>query len=159
MAAPTTFNELITQINALMQNFFGVVGEDVVSSNVTDVTDFSKATGAYVNSPTVPWTSGTIPLTATGAVKGGISAIWYKGAVLSKASFTGGTVTMFSGVNVLDELCRVFIDYDLTSGAYSVNIQTGFTGDLPSGVSETAPVIEITDVVSETAPVIAITDV
>ena len=148
MAAPTTFNELVTQINALMQNFFAVVGADVVSSNVTDTTDFTKATGAYINTPSSPWTSGTIPLNATGAVKGGISAIWYKGAVLTKASFTGGTVTMFSGTNVLNELCRVFIDVDISSGAYSVNIQTGFTGDLPSGpvipTDETAPTITVT---------------
>ena len=132
--ATTNFEDLITQINATLQNFSIAVGEDVVSSNVSGSTDFSKATGTYVNTPNTPWTSSTIPLVFTGAVKGGISSIWYKGAVLTKASFTGGTVTMFSGTNVLNELCRVFIDYDAGSFAFSVNIQTGFTGDLPTGI-------------------------
>lgn len=131
MAGPSTWNDLITQINAILDNFAESVGEDVVSSNVIDVTDFTKATGAYVNSPTDPWRVGTIPLIETNSVRGGISGIWYKGPKLTKDSFTGGTVVMFSGSNVVDNLCRVFIDYDKTSKAYSVNIQLGFTGDVP----------------------------
>ena len=134
MAAPSSFNDLITQINAMLQNFSIAVGEDVVSSNTTGATDFTKATGTYINTPDSPWTSGTIPISSSLAVRGGISSVWYKGPVLTKASFTGGTVTMFSGTNVLNELCRVFIDYDAGSGAFSVNIQTGFTGDLPTGI-------------------------
>lgn len=160
MAGPNTWNELIVQLNAILDNFGLTVGEDVVSSNVVDVTDFTKATGAYVNSPGTPWTSGTIPLNLTGVVKGGISAIWYKGPVLAYTDFTGGVVTMFSGVNVLNELCRVFIDVDQDSGAFSVNIQTGFTGQLPSGpinpTDETAPTITVTDS-TETAPTITVT--
>ena len=132
--AITSFNDLITKINAMFQNFSIAVGEDVVSANVSGSTDFTKATGTYVNTPNTPWTSGTIPISSSLAVRGGISSVWYKGPVLTKASFTGGTVTMFSGTNVLNELCRVFIDYDAGSGAFSVNIQTGFTGDLPTGV-------------------------
>lgn len=127
-----TFNELIVQLNATLANFAAEVGEDVVSGNVVDVTDFSKAPGTYINSPNQPWTSGTIPLDTTGSVRGGIAAIWYKGPVLTKASFTGGVVTMFSGVNALDQLCRVFIDYDKDSDCFGINIQTGFTGDLPA---------------------------
>lgn len=164
MAGPNTWNELIVQLNAILDNFGLTVGEDVVSSNVVGATDFSKATGAYVNSPDDPWTSGTIPLNLTGVVRGGISSIWYSGPVLTKASFTGGVVTMFSGINVLDELCRVFIDVDSESGAFSVNIQTGFTGDLPSGPitppsDETAPTITVTDPAggTETAATITVT--
>ena len=132
--AITNFEDLITQINAMLQNFATTVGEDVVSSNVVGATDFTKATGAYINTPSSQWTSGTIPISSSLAVRGGISSVWYKGPVLTKASFTGGTVTMFSGTNTLNELCRVFIDYDAGSGAFSVNIQTGFTGDLPTGI-------------------------
>ena len=148
MAAPTTFNELVTSINATLNNFAQQVGEDVVSANIVDETDFAKATGTYINSPTAPWTSSTIPLLLSGAVRGGISCIWYKGAVLTKSSFTGGTITMFSGVNVSNELCRVFIDYDAGSGAFSVNIQTGYTGDLPTGGEDNIPPeqMEITSV-------------
>ncbi len=149
-----TFEELIEQVNNMLQNFSAEVGEDVVSSNVWNAVDFTKATGAYVNSPTSPMTSSTIALNATGgAVRGGISAIWYQGAVLTKDSFTGGIVTMFSGTNVLNELCRVFIDVDTGSGAYSVNIQTGYTGDLPSGIDNVPPnQMEITSLVEDVAP-------
>jgi len=127
------FAELIDAINAQLTGFSIKVGNDITSENIIGQTSFKKGVGVYVNSPDAPWTSGTIPLNTTGLVKGGISTIWYKGPVLSKSSFTGGVVTMFSGVNVLNELCRVFIDCDAGSGAFSVNIQTGFTGDLPSG--------------------------
>lgn len=141
MAGPTTFNELITQLNAVLNNFAQAVGQDVVSGNTVDVTDFSKATGTYINTPNAPWTESTIPLNYANLAKGGISTIWYKGPVLNKNSFTGGTITMFSGANVSNELCRVFIDVDASSGAFSVNIQTGFTGDLPgSGIEPGLPV-------------------
>ncbi len=126
------------------------------SGSKVDVTSFEKVGGDYVNSPSSPWTLSTIPLILTNAVNGGISSIWYKGPVLTKASFTGGTIVMFSGVNVLNELCRVFIDYDKANLAFSVNIQTGFTGDLPSGVTETSPVLVITDPLTETSPVLNI---
>lgn len=165
MAGPTTWNDLIIQINAILDNFAETVGEDVVSSNVTGATDFTKATGAYVNAPRDPWTNGTIPLNVSGIVKGGISVIWYKGPVLTKSSFTGGVITMFSGKNILNVLCRVFIDYDKGSGAFSVNIQTGFTGDLPSGpgaATATAPTITVTEAApvtpSATAPTITVTE-
>lgn len=140
MAGPSTWNELIADLNSVLDNFAKNVGEDVVSGNVQGVTDFTKATGTYVNSPTTPWTTTPIPLATGGAVKGGISAIWFKGPVLTKNSFVSGSVTMFSGQNVNNELCRIFIDYDADSGAFSVNIQTGFTGDLPTlGPDETPP--------------------
>ena len=156
-----TFNELVTQVNAQLTAFAVEVGNDITSSNITSSTSFVKGVGVYVNSPDSPWTSGTIPLTTTGAVKGGICSIWYKGPVLTKSSFTGGTIVMFSGTNVLNELCRVFIDYDKDNNAFGVNIQTGFTGDIPSGpgISFTAPVITVTDpTISFTAPVITVTD-
>lgn len=158
MAGPSTWNELITQINAILDNFALSVGEDVVSSNVSGTTDFTKATGVYINSPNNPWMSGSIPLTLSNSVKGGIACIYYKGPVLTKDSFTGGVITMFAGVNVVNELCRVFIDYDKTNGCFGVNIQTGFTGDLPSGTTETSPVITVTDpTITETSPVITVT--
>lgn len=131
MAAPSNFNELIEQINAMLANFAEEVGTDVVSGNTVGVTDFSKAPGTYINDPHQPWTSSIIPLETANSVRGGICMIWYKGAVLSKSSFTGGVVTMFSGLNTLDELCRVAIDYDKDSDCFGVTIQTGFTGDLP----------------------------
>lgn len=108
-----------------------VVNYNADSGNVNDATDFTKATGVYVNAPNSPWISPTIPLILTDAINGGITSIWYKGSVLTKANFTGGVVTMFSGVNILDELCRIFIDYDRENGCFGINIQTGFTGDLP----------------------------
>jgi len=152
-----TFNELIDQLNATLTAFSTEVGNDVTSDNIIDITKFNKATGNYVNSPLSPWTSSTIPLVLTNAVNGGISSIWYKGAVLTKSSFTGGTIVMFSGVNVLNELCRVFIDYDKINSAFSVNIQTGFTGDMPPIGGETAPIITITDIpTTETAPIITV---
>lgn len=147
-----TFNELIDQINNMLANFATEVGNDVTSDNKDDTTDFSKATGYYVNTPILPWTSSTIPLVGSGAVKGGIVSIWYKGAVLSKSDFTGGTVVMFSGENTLNTLCRVFIDFDKNNNAYSVNIQTGFTGDLPTNTKPSTLTITGAEEVSNDAP-------
>jgi len=150
-----TFNELISELNNTLSQFADQVGMDVVSDNLTGITSFNKATGSYIDSPLFPYTSGTIPLDITKSVRGGISSIWYKGGVLTKADFTGGVIVMFTGINVLDELCRVFIDYDKTNNAFSVNIQTGFTGDLPPS-GETAPLITVTDPIVETAPIITV---
>lgn len=127
-----TFNELIIEVNAQLTAFANQVGEDVVADNLTDVVKFSNGTGNYINTPLNPWTSSAIPISTVGIVRGGFVVIWYKGSILSKANITGGTITMFSGVNNLNELCRVVIDCDMASGAFSVNIQTGFTGDIPT---------------------------
>ena len=88
--AITSFSDLITQVNATLQNFASAVGLDVTSANSSGATDFTKAMGTFINSPSSPWTSGTIPLNTTGAVRGGTCAIWYSGPVLSSSSYTGG---------------------------------------------------------------------
>ena len=132
-----TFNELITAINAELTTFASQVGDDIISENRTGTTLFDKGSGYYVSSPTSPVTSAPIALDKTGAVKGGFVVIWYKGAVLSYTDFTGGDVVIFNGVNVANELCRIFIDYDLTNDVFSVGIQTGYTGITPT--TNTAP--------------------
>jgi len=127
-----TFNELIAELNNTLSAFATEAGKDVRSDNIIGITDFSKATGYYVDSPTIPYTGDTILLNKAQSVKGGIVAIWYKGNVLDKTKFTNGTIVIFSGVNVLNELCLVMVMYDKLSNGFSVNIQTGFTGDLPT---------------------------
>jgi len=150
-----TFNELISELNNTLSQFATQTGKDVTSDNLMGVTSFNKATGSYINDPNVPYTASVIPLDTTISVRGGISAIWYKGGVLTKSSFTNGIIVMFSGVNIANELCRVFIDYDKTNNSFSVNIQTGFTGDLPPIGGETPAIIKIEDLI-ETAPVITV---
>jgi hypothetical protein len=156
--AITSFSDLITQINNTLQNFAGEVGLDVTSANSSGATDFSKAMGTFINTPTSPWTSGTIPLSTTGAVRGGTCAIWYKGPVLTSSSFTGGSVVLFTGTNTADELCLVFIMYDKTNNSFTVNLQAGSTGVTPPSASATAPTITVTDVgtASATAPTITV---
>jgi len=125
------------------------------SKDTTGTATFTTIAGTWVNTPTVPATS--ITVSATGAVNGGVAAVYYKGAVLTSGSITGGTVVLFSGTNTLDELCIVFIIYDKINNVYSVNIQSGATGATP-GISFTAPTITVTDeVISFTAPVITVT--
>jgi hypothetical protein len=156
--AITSFSDLITQINNTLQNFSAAVGLDVTSANDSGATDFTKAMGTFINSPSTPWTSGTIPLNTTGAVRGGMCAVWYEGPVLSSSSFTGGSVVLITGENTLNELCLVFIMYDRTNAAFTVNIQGGATGTTP-GASATAPTITVTDPgASATAPTITVTD-
>ena len=130
--AISNFQDLVDSVNSTLQGFAAHVGLDVTSSNDSDNTDFTKAMGTFINSPSAPWTSSTINLDASMAVRGGMCAIWYKGAALSSSSFTGGTIVLYSGQNTADELCLVFIMHDRTNNAFTVNIQTGFTGSIPS---------------------------
>jgi hypothetical protein len=155
--AITSFSDLITQVNSTLQNFAAAVGLDVTSANDSGATDFTKAMGTFINSPSTPWTSGTIPLNTTGAVRGGMCAVWYEGPVLSSSSFTGGSVVLITGENTLNELCLVFIMYDKTNNSFVVNIQGGTTGVTPPSASATAPTITVTEVISATAPVITVT--
>ena len=127
-----TQEELIAELNSMLTTFATTVGDDIITENRSTTTLFDKGSGYYVNSPTSPITSTPITLDRTGAVKGGFCVIWYKGAVLSYTDFTGGDVVMFNGVNVLDELCRIVIDYDKVSNAFSIGIQTGHTGVVPA---------------------------
>lgn len=147
----------------MLQNFAARVGLDIVSANTTGATNFSKVSGTFVNSPGTPWTSGTIPLNKTGAVKGGTCAVWYSGPKLTADSFTGGTVVLISGSNPVDELCLVFIMYDKTNGSFTVNIQDGATGNSgePTTPTATAPTISVSNPVanpSATAPTITVED-
>ena len=144
--AITSFTELVTQINNMLSNFATTVGNDIISENRTGTTLFDKGSGYYVSSPTSPVTSAPIALDKTGAVKGGFVVIWYKGAVLSYTDFTGGDVVIFNGVNVANELCRIFIDYDLTNDVFSVGIQTGYTGVI-AGVNTAPSTLTITEAV------------
>ena len=150
-----TFNELITQLNNMLSNFATTVGNDIIAENRTGTTLFDKGSGYYVSSPTSPVTSAPIALDKTGAVKGGFVAIWYRGAVLSYTDFTGGDVVIFNGVNVANELCRIFIDYDLTNDVFSIGIQTGDTGITPGG-DTTAPatpiITNVADPTGDTTP-------
>jgi hypothetical protein len=142
------FSDLVTQVNNMLSNFATTVGDDIISENRSSTTLFDKGSGYYVNSPIAPITSAPIALDVTGAVKGGFCVIWYKGAVLSYTDFTGGDVVMFNGVNVLNQLCRIVIDYDKVNAAFSIGIQTGHTGIVPTSTLP-APMTSFVGVQSE----------
>jgi hypothetical protein len=124
------------------------------SSTATGTATFTTIAGTWINTPSSPASS--IVVSSAGAVNGGIAAVYYSGAVLTAGSISGGSVVLFSGTNVLNELCLVFIIYDKTNNVYSVNIQVGATGGI--GISFTAPTITVTDGISFTAPTITVTD-
>ena len=150
-----TFNELITQLNNMLSNFATTVGNDIIAENRTGTTLFDKGSGYYVSSPTAPVTSAPISLVKTGAVKGGFVAIWYKGAVLTKSSFSVEPILFHDGGMTANELCRIFIDYDLTNDVFSIGIQTGDTGITPGG-DTTAPatpiITNVADPTGDTTP-------
>ena len=95
---------------------------------------FDKTEGTYIGTAQAPITTLPIVLSLTDFVNGGFVIIWYKGAVITKDDFSGGTPVILDGVNTADVLCRIFIDYHETSGSYSASIQTGFTGELPASL-------------------------
>lgn len=105
------------------------------SGNEVSVVNFMKTSGNYVGTPCHPIVDVPIILDEVDAVSGGFSIIWYSGEVLSGSDFIlnndGDEIVIFSGVNILNEMCRITIDFDKKNRAFSVNIQTGFTGDLP----------------------------
>ena len=123
----------------------------VQSSNEVTVITFKNIFGTWINTPSSPIVSSTLPLDTTQSVNGAVTAVYYKGNVLDKTKFTGGTIVILNGVNVLDELCLVWLVYDKDSDAFHVNIQTGFTGDLPAVDVPDAPTsLVLTEGVSTT---------
>ena len=136
-ALPVDEDILVRLDNSGVSENISIKNINLPSKSVTGVTDFERSSGAYVSSPTSPITSGPIPLVKTNSVNGAFSVIWYKGAVLSYTDFTGGDVKIFNGVNVANELCRIFVDYDKGNNVFSVGIQTGDTGITPA--TNTAP--------------------
>ena len=113
-----------------------VTTEDLTipAKNSTDSAKFDKSEGNYIGTPNAPITSLPIQLDNTNAVNSGFSIIWYKGAVITKDDFSGGTPVILNGENTEDVLCRIFIDYHDLGNAYSASIQTGFTGELPASL-------------------------
>ena len=99
---------------------------DLVANKATTGEPKLDSLAEWANSPDTPHTT-TISL-ASAVANGGNAAIYYKGAVLTKDSFTGATPLFFSGQNTLNELCLVFIIHDPVNNKFSVNIQTGYTG-------------------------------
>ena len=147
-----TFNELITQLNNMLSNFATTVGNDIIAENRTGTTLFDKGSGYYVSSPTAPVTSAPISLVKTGAVKGGFVAIWYKGAVLTKSSFSVEPILFHDGGMTANELCMIYIHYDLVNDAFVVSVHTGYTGTPAGDTTDPATPI-ITNVVdSDTTP-------
>jgi len=123
----------------------------------TTVVSFSEINGVWVNSPVNPIITNTLTLDVTNAKSGSVASVYYKGNVLDKTKILGGTIVSFNGVNVLNELCFIWISYDKINSSFHVNIQTGFTGDMPAIGGETAPIITITDIpTTETAPIITV---
>ena len=157
--ATTDFGNLITQVNNTLTNFSEKVAQDMTPNRVTGTVTFTKKE-QWVGSPSSPLSS--ITVSSTGGLDGATAAVYYSGAVLTDESISGGTVVMFQGTNVLDELCIVFIIYDKLNNCYHVNIMGGATGETPTPptVSFTAPVITVSDPggISFTAPIITVTD-
>ena len=159
--AITSFTELVTQINNMLSNFATTVGNDIIAENRTGTTLFDKGSGYYVSSPTAPVTSVPISLVKTGAVKGGFVAIWYKGAVLSSTDFTGGDVVLFhNGGMTANELCMVYIHYDLTNDAFVVSVHTGYTGTASNTAPSTLTITEavVTGAVNTAPSTLTITE-
>ena len=128
------------------------------SGDLTGSAVFKKPNGDFIGSDIAPLT-GAIPIDLTAAINGGFCGIYYSGPVINSLSyFTGATKVFLSGVNVLDELCIIWLVYNKTNDLIIATIQTGtFLG--AAAVVETSPVITLTDPsIVETSPVITLTD-
>lgn len=129
----------------------------------TTVVSFSEIAGQWAKDPNNPITTNTITLDVTGAKSGAVCMAYYKGNVLDKSKILNGLIVSFNGVNVLNELCFVFITYDIQNSVFLVNIQNGFTGDLPaSNAPAKMTITDVSDVVGAdiTPPAtMAITDI
>ena len=106
----------------------------------TQTVKFENAIGSFVSTPQSPITTNTISVDLTNSINGAPICIYYKGNVLTKNSFTGAIVTFFNGVNVLNELCEIWMIYNNVSNSLSVNINSGFTGTLPRIITPQEPV-------------------
>ena len=106
----------------------------------TQTVKFEKAIGSFVSTPQSPITTNTISVDLTNSINGAPICIYYKGNVLTKNSFTGAVPTFFNGVNVLNELCEIWMIYNNVSNSLSVNINSGFTGTVPRIIIPQEPV-------------------
>lgn len=122
----------------------GASGE---AGNTTINAVFHNIYGEWINSPSDPVTS-TINFDLAGSVNGGIASVYFKGSSLN---FTGGTVVIKSGTFIANELILVWIIYDKGSGGFHVNIQTGFTGNLPDPPVAGTPSAPISLILTEGA--------
>ena len=125
------FYQLVTQINNTLENFAKEVGDDIVGLNITGDPKFDQPGGNFVNSPTAPTTSTPIPLTLAGTLNAGIAVVYYKGAILTKDSFSPVPISFVNEGQVADELCFIYITYDKGANAFFVNIQNTYTGVIP----------------------------
>ena len=115
------------------------------SDNKTGTITFDKGNGYYINSPTSPVTTTPIVLSKTDAVKGGFVGVYYKGAVLTYTDFSpSGDIILFNdGGMVANELCMIWINYDLTNDVFGVSIQTGAIGVTPTVNPPLAPSLSL----------------
>lgn len=120
--------DLISSLSELL--FIKDVSQTQVPGEATNNTTnalFNNIFGTWINTPSSPVT-GVINFDLSGAVNGGICAVYFKAAVLS---FSGGTIIIKSGDIVPNELALIWIIYDQINAGFNVNIQTGFV-DLPT---------------------------
>lgn len=122
------------------------------STNATITAIFNNVYGTWINTPNIPG-SGNIVLDLTNAVNGGMAALYYKGALIDENTFTGGTIVILSGTNILNELCLVLILYDKESNGFMVNIQSGFI-ELPLP-SEGPATMTITNIIDTSGDILA----
>ena len=123
----------------------------VQADNEATAITFKNIFGTWVGTPAAPIVSSTLPLDTTQAVNGAPVGVYYKGNVLDATKITGGSVGIFSGVNVLNELCLVWIVFDSVNNKFHVNIQTGFTEEAVNTKPSTLTITGA-EVISNSAP-------
>lgn len=106
---------------ATIQSFKNIL--DIAVKNNTTTVDFTSIGGTWVGTPSSPITSLPIVLDKTGAVNGAVTAIYYKGSVFDNSDFSGGSIKIMSGANLDNELCIIWITYDLQNDVFIVNVQ------------------------------------
>lgn len=126
------------------------------SGNLTTTAVFKKPNGDFINTESSPIT-GVIPIDLTDAVNGGFCGVYYQGALLNAiTSFSGATKVFVSGINIVDELCIVWLVYHKSVDLIIATIQTGVL--LTAASVEAVGVLTITEAAIEAVGVLTITD-
>jgi len=115
-------NEPSNWVSANANEVKAVVNDNITVKTTTVTVKLDEPAGYWVNTSTSPITATEIPVDLTNAIDGGSAFVWYNGNVLDASKITGVTVALFSGENILNELCLVGIVYNLAEDKVIINI-------------------------------------
>jgi len=145
---PSSFVHSAGKVVTVSDDEKRLVFSDLSAENsVSDIT-FKNSIGTWVGTPNMPMTGQLVP-DLTDAINGATVGIYYTNGALDIKDDANVIVIRSTDAFVVDELCLVWFIYDAESNALHVNVQSGFTGNMPvapGGIPNTPIDVILTEV-------------